>query len=117
MSLTNNRLYLDGAISARAFLCRTRTDMRTHGQCRPGMLREQLTYFSEHAYPQAFVKGFIDAIDAYLSMSLGGARWTRARGRYWPPSSDGRSPPHNNRQTHSRDGRGCRYHAATSWKA
>ncbi|ANA33492.1 MULTISPECIES: hypothetical protein [Ralstonia] len=73
MSLTNNRLYLNGAISARAFLCRTRADMQTHGQRRLGMLREQLTYFSEHAYPQAFVKGFIDAIDAYLSMSLGGS--------------------------------------------
>lgn len=73
MSLTKKRIYLDGAISARAFLCRTRTVMRDHGQCRPGMLREQLTYFSEHAYPSAFVKGFIDAIDAYVSMSLGGS--------------------------------------------
>lgn len=73
MSLTKNRLYLDGAVSARAFLCRTRTDMRTHGQCRLGMLREQLTYISEHAYPPAFVKGFVDAIDAYLAMSLGGS--------------------------------------------
>jgi hypothetical protein len=73
MSLTKNRLYLDGAVSARAFLCRARTDMRTHGQCRLGMLREQLTYFSEHAYPPAFVKGFVDAIDVYLSMSLGGS--------------------------------------------
>ncbi|CAJ0866269.1 hypothetical protein R20233_01305 [Ralstonia sp. LMG 32965] len=73
MSLTKNRLYLDGAVSARAFLCRTRSDMQTHGQRRLGMLREQLTYFSEHAYPSAFVKGFIDAIDAYLSMSLGGS--------------------------------------------
>ncbi|WP_296226681.1 hypothetical protein [Ralstonia sp. UBA689] len=73
MSLTKNRIYLDGAVSARAFLCRTRTDMRTYGQRRPGMLREQLTYFSEHAYPSAFVKGFIDAIDAYVSMSLGGS--------------------------------------------
>lgn len=73
MSLTRKRHYLDGAVSARAFLCRTRTDMRAHGQCRPGMLCEQLTYFSEHAYPPAFVKGFIDAIDAYLSMSLGGS--------------------------------------------
>ncbi|CAJ0793650.1 hypothetical protein LMG19083_02465 [Ralstonia psammae] len=73
MSLTKNRLYLDGAVSARAFLCRTRTDMRTHGQCRLGVLREQLTYFSEHAYPPAFVKGFVDAIDAFVSMSLGGS--------------------------------------------
>jgi hypothetical protein len=73
MSLTKDRIYLDGAVSARAFLCRTRADMRAHGQCRPGRLREQLTYFSEHAYPPAFVKGFIDAIDVYLSMSLGGS--------------------------------------------
>ncbi|CAJ0692368.1 MULTISPECIES: hypothetical protein [Ralstonia] len=73
MSLTQNRIYLDGAVSARAFLCRTHSVMRDPGHCRPGRLREQLTYFSEHAYPQAFVKGFIDAIDAYLSMSLGGS--------------------------------------------
>ncbi|MDY7508039.1 hypothetical protein SPJ20_06870 [Ralstonia wenshanensis] len=97
MSLTKNRLYLDGAVSARAFLCRTRTDMRTHGQCRLGMLREQLTYFSEHAYPPAFVKGFVDAIDAYLSMSLGGATWTRARGRFWPLSNAGRCAPTSNK--------------------
>ncbi|MFP3891989.1 hypothetical protein [uncultured Ralstonia sp.] len=69
---TSRRIYLDGALAARAFLCRKRTDMRTHGQCRPGLLREQLTHFSAHAFPPAFVKGFVDAIDAYVSMSLGG---------------------------------------------
>ena len=70
--MTKNRIYLNGALAARAFLLRTRTAMRTHGQCRPGLLREQLNHFSAQAYPAAFVKGFVDAIDAYVSMSLGG---------------------------------------------
>ena len=51
---------------------RTRTAMCSHGQCRPGMLREQLQHFSAHSFPPAFVKGFVDAIDVYVSMSLGG---------------------------------------------
>jgi hypothetical protein len=63
--------------------------MRTHGQCRPGLLREQLTHFSAHAFPPAFVKGFVDAIDAYVSMSLG------RRGKCWPPWSGG-WPRYNN---------------------
>jgi hypothetical protein len=46
--------------------------MCTHGQCRPGMLREQLQVFSAQSFPPAFIKGFVDAIDAYVSMSLGG---------------------------------------------
>jgi len=70
--LTKNRTYLNGAIAAQAYLKRTRTAMRTHGQCRPGMLREQLQHLSAHAFPPAFIKGFVDAIDAYVSMSLGG---------------------------------------------
>ena len=70
--LTKNRTYLNGAIAAQAYLKRTRTAMCTHGQCRPGMLREQLQQFSAHAFPPAFIKGFMDAIDAYVSMSLGG---------------------------------------------
>ncbi|MCP1171974.1 hypothetical protein [Ralstonia chuxiongensis] len=70
--LTKNRTYLNGAIAAQAYLKRTRTAMCTHGQCRPGMLREQLQQFSAHAFPPAFIKGFVDAIDAYVSMSLGG---------------------------------------------
>jgi len=69
--LTKNRTYLNGAIAAQAYLKRTRTAMCTHGQCRPGMLREQLQQFSAHAFPPAFIKGFVDAIDAYVSMSLG----------------------------------------------
>jgi hypothetical protein len=36
------------------------------------MLREELQHLSEHAFPPAFIKGFMDAIDAYVSMSLGG---------------------------------------------
>ncbi|CAJ0771585.1 hypothetical protein [Ralstonia chuxiongensis] len=68
--LTKN--YLNGAIAAQAYLKRTRTAMCTHGQCRPGMLREQLQHLSAHAFPPAFIKGFVDAIDAYVSMSLGG---------------------------------------------
>ncbi|MEE2978697.1 MAG: hypothetical protein VYB88_14600 [Pseudomonadota bacterium] len=71
-TLTKNRTYLNGAIAAQAYLRRTRTAMRTHGQCRPGMLREELQHFSAHAFPPAFIKGFMDAIDAYVSMSLGG---------------------------------------------
>jgi hypothetical protein len=58
--------------SRRARFCAARAPICAHGQCRPGRLRE-LTYFSEHAYPPAFVKGFIDAIDVYLSMSLEGS--------------------------------------------
>ncbi|MBU9580585.1 hypothetical protein KTE26_19290 [Ralstonia mannitolilytica] len=71
-TLTKNRTYLNGAIAAQAYLRRTRAAMRTHGQCRPGMLREELQHLSEHAFPPAFIKGFMDAIDAYVSMSLGG---------------------------------------------
>ena len=71
-TLTKNRTYLNGAIAAQAYLRRTRTAMRTHGQCRPGMLREELQHLSTHAFPPAFIKGFMDAIDAYVSMSLGG---------------------------------------------
>ena len=71
-TLTKNRTYLNGAIAAQAYLRRTRTAMRTHGQCRPGMLREELQHLSAHAFPPAFIKGFVDAIDAYVSMSLGG---------------------------------------------
>ncbi|MCT7296547.1 hypothetical protein N5J06_08395 [Ralstonia sp. CHL-2022] len=70
--LTKNRTYLNGAIAAQAYLKRTRTAMCTHGQCRPGMLREQLQQLSAHAFPPAFIKGFVDAIDAYVSMSLAG---------------------------------------------
>ncbi|KJK00052.1 hypothetical protein UB44_09415 [Burkholderiaceae bacterium 26] len=70
--LTKNRTYLNGAIAAQAYLKRTRTAMRSHGQCRPGMLREQLQQLSGHGFPPAFIKGFVDAIDAYVSMSLGG---------------------------------------------
>ena len=70
--LTKNRTYLNGAIAAQAYLKRTRTAMCTHGQCRPGMLREQLQVFSTQSFPPAFIKGFVDAIDAYVSMSLGG---------------------------------------------
>ncbi|KJJ96431.1 hypothetical protein UB44_18720 [Burkholderiaceae bacterium 26] len=70
--LTKNRTYLNGAIAAQAYLKRTRTAMCTHGQCRPGMLREQLQHLSAHAFPPAFIKGFVDAIDAYVSMSLAG---------------------------------------------
>ena len=69
---TKNRTYLNGAIAAQPYLKRTRTAMYTHGQCRPGMLREQLQQFSAHAFPPVFIKGFVDAIDAYVSMSLGG---------------------------------------------
>jgi len=36
------------------------------------MLREQLQVFSTQSFPPAFIKGFVDAIDAYVSMSLGG---------------------------------------------
>ncbi|CAJ0737662.1 hypothetical protein [Ralstonia mannitolilytica] len=71
-TLTKNRTYLNGAIAAQAYLRRTRAAMRTHGQCRPGMLREELQHLSAHAFPPAFIKGFMDAIDAYVSMSLGG---------------------------------------------
>ena len=71
-TLTKNRTYLNGAMAAQAYLKRTRTAMRTHGQCRPGMLREELQHLSAHAFPPAFIKGFMDAIDAYVSMSLGG---------------------------------------------
>lgn len=70
--LTKNRTYLNGALAAQAYLKRTRTAMCTHGQCRPGMLREQLQVFCAQSFPAAFVKGFVDAIDAYVSMSLGG---------------------------------------------
>ena len=70
--LTKNRTYLNGAMAAQAYLKRTRTAMCSHGQCRPGMLREQLQHLSTHAFPPAFIKGFMDAIDAYVSMSLGG---------------------------------------------
>lgn len=70
--LTKNRVYLNGALAAQAYLKRTRTAMCTHGQCRPGMLLEQLLLFSAQAFPPPFVKGFVDAIDAYVSMSLGG---------------------------------------------
>ena len=55
--LTKNRVYLNGAIAAQAYLKRTRTAMCTHGQCRPGMLREQLQHLSAHAFPSAFIKG------------------------------------------------------------
>ncbi|WP_254171283.1 hypothetical protein [Ralstonia mannitolilytica] len=71
-TLTKNRTYLNGAIAAQAYLRRTRAAMRSHGQCRPGMLREELKHFSAHAFPPAFIKGFMDAIDAYVSMSLRG---------------------------------------------
>ncbi|MBU9579942.1 hypothetical protein KTE26_16025 [Ralstonia mannitolilytica] len=71
-TLTKNRTYLNGAIAAQAYLRRTRAAMRSHGQCRPGMLREELQHLSAHAFPPAFIKGFMDAIDAYVSMSLGG---------------------------------------------
>ncbi|CAJ0857778.1 hypothetical protein [Ralstonia flatus] len=71
-TLTKNRTYLNGAIAAQAYLRRIRTAMRSHGQCRPGMLREELQHLSTHAFPPAFIKGFMDAIDAYVSMSLGG---------------------------------------------
>ncbi|TXD55045.1 hypothetical protein FUT88_23355, partial [Ralstonia sp. TCR112] len=70
--LTKNRVYLNGALEARAYLKRIRTAMCTHGQCRPGMLLEQLQLFSAQSFPPPFVKGFVDAIDAYVSMSLGG---------------------------------------------
>ncbi|HWV07764.1 MULTISPECIES: hypothetical protein [Ralstonia] len=70
--LTKNRIYLNGALAGQAYLKRTRTAMCTHGQCRPGMLREQLQSFSAHSFPAVFVKGFVDAIDVYVSMSLGG---------------------------------------------
>ena len=71
-ALTKNRIYLNGALAAQAYQKRTRTAMGTHGQCRPGMLREQLQRFSANSFPAAFVKGFVDAIDVYVSMSLGG---------------------------------------------
>ena len=71
-SAVGNRTYLNGAIAAQAYLRRTRAAMRSHGQCRPGMLREELQHLSAHAFPPAFIKGFMDAIDAYVSMSLGG---------------------------------------------
>ena len=71
-TLTKNRTYLNGAIAAQAYLKRTRTAMRSHGQCRPGMLREELQHLSAKAFPPVFIKGFMDAIDAYVSMSLGG---------------------------------------------
>jgi hypothetical protein len=64
--LTKNRTYLNGALAAQAYLKRTRTAMCTHGQCRPGMLREQLQVFCAQSFPAAFVKGFVDAIDAYV---------------------------------------------------
>ncbi|MGN8088638.1 hypothetical protein ACTJK6_21455 [Ralstonia sp. 22086] len=70
--LTKNRTYLNGAIAAQAYLKRTRTAMCSHGQCRPGMLRAELQHLSAHAFPPDFIKGFVDAIDAYVSMSLGG---------------------------------------------
>lgn len=71
-ALTKNRIYLNGALAGQAYLKRTRTAMCSHGQCRPGMLREQLQHFSAYSFPPAFVKGFVDAIDVYVSMSLTG---------------------------------------------
>ena len=78
--LTKNRTYLNGAMAAQAYLKRTRTAMCSHGQCRPGMLREELQHLSAHAFPPDFIKGFVDAIDAYVSMSLGAAMSIRKRG-------------------------------------
>ncbi|MRS97343.1 hypothetical protein GJQ57_01615 [Ralstonia pickettii] len=61
-----------GALAGQAYLKRTRTAMCSHGQCRPGMLREELQRFPAHSFPAVFVKGFVDAIDVYVSLALRG---------------------------------------------
>ncbi len=36
------------------------------------MLREELQRFPAHSFPAVFVKGFVDAIDVYVSLALRG---------------------------------------------
>jgi len=70
MTLTKRRVYLDGALEARTFLCRTQAYVREFGQHRPRLLRQQLMQYTGSAYPPAFARRFVDMIGAYLSLAL-----------------------------------------------
>lgn len=71
MSLQDNLLYAQGALSARDYLRRTQMDMKVHRQFEPKTLRweYQLHIRDKAAEYQA---GFLDAIGAYMLTTLDG---------------------------------------------
>lgn len=85
--LTKNRTYLNGALAGQAYLKRTRTAMCSHGQCRPGMLREQLQHFSAHSFPPAFVKALWTRSMCTCRCRLAAGTSIRKHGMCSPPLS------------------------------
>ncbi|MET2524968.1 hypothetical protein [Ralstonia pseudosolanacearum] len=70
--MTSKRhIYLTGALAARDFLRRTQSDLHTHQQYQPESLRWEMI-FATASQPPEFLAGFVDAIGAFVLMTLEG---------------------------------------------
>nr|WP_311529067.1 hypothetical protein [uncultured Ralstonia sp.] len=69
--MKNRHLYFSGALEAQAFLRWIQTDACVHQQFEPTRLRSQINSVTL-VQPPAFRAGFIDAIGAFLTLTLEG---------------------------------------------
>ncbi|CAH0442626.1 hypothetical protein [Ralstonia pseudosolanacearum] len=70
--MTSKRhIYLTGALAARDFLRRTQSDLHTHQHYQPESLRWEMV-FATASHPPEFLAGFVDAIGAFVQMTLEG---------------------------------------------
>lgn len=69
--VVDRRDYLTGALAAREFLRQTQLHLHLHRRFQPAALRETIAQL-RCVYPPAYVKGFLDAISAYLLITLEG---------------------------------------------
>ena len=73
MSLDNNILFLQGALSGRDFLRRTQLNMKLHRRFEPKTLRWEYQLHIKDK-PAEYQAGFLDAIGAYMLSSLDGVQ-------------------------------------------
>ncbi|MGH1511475.1 hypothetical protein [Ralstonia solanacearum] len=68
---SKRRIYLTGALAGREFLRRTQSDLHVHQQYLPESLRWEMV-FTTASQPPEFLAGFVDAIGAFVLMTLEG---------------------------------------------
>lgn len=69
--MKNRHIYLSGALEAQAFLRWIQADAHLHQRFEPTRLRSHINSVTL-AQPSAFRAGFIDAIGAFLTLTLEG---------------------------------------------
>lgn len=71
MNLHTNHCYLQGALGGRDFLCRMQVALKLHRQFEPRALRAE---YKRHLQdkPAEYQAGFLDAIGAYMLITLEG---------------------------------------------